>query len=70
MVAQGDFQAAYSTDMRMSISLRPGLPARTISAHADYRYLGPCTPSEQADAQRAAAGGPGRREMLIRMSVE
>lgn len=54
VAAQGDFQSAYSTDMEMSFTLRPGETPHISKTHTDYRYVGPCPPDEQAAADAAA----------------
>ena len=56
LVATGDFQSAYSTDVQMAIVLRPGDPPRMVSTKMDYRYVGACTPTEQAQAAVAGQG--------------
>jgi hypothetical protein len=59
MTAQGDFNSAYATDIQTTIALRPGMPPQVIKAHTDYRYVGACTPAEQAEADSLAKGGHG-----------
>jgi hypothetical protein len=56
LVATGDFQSAYSTDVQMAIVLRPGDPPRMVSTKMDYRYVGACTPAEAAQAAVAGQG--------------
>jgi hypothetical protein len=55
--ATGDFQTGYSSDMQMSFTLKPGDPPHVSETHMDYRYVGACSPSEQAEAEQVAKGG-------------
>ena len=59
MSATGDFQSAYSTDVRMAITLRPGEPPHMVNTKMNFRYVGACTPSEQAAAAAADKGELG-----------
>jgi hypothetical protein len=56
MAAVGDFQSAYSTDVQMAITLKPGEPPHMVSTKMNYRYVGACTPAEQAQAVAADKG--------------
>jgi hypothetical protein len=56
LTMHGDPQSAYSTDARMTLALRPGDAPRTSDTHTDYRYIGPCSASDQARAEAIAKG--------------
>jgi hypothetical protein len=56
MSATGDFQSAYSTEVQMAITLRPGEPPHMVNTKMDFRYVGACTPTEQAAAVAADKG--------------
>lgn len=53
----GDPRAAYSTDARLTLALRPGDTPRTSDTHTDYRYIGACSASDQARAEALAKDG-------------
>jgi hypothetical protein len=59
MTASGDFKSAYSTDMQIAITMHPGEQPHLVNTHMDYRYVGACSPAEQAAAQEADKGSQG-----------
>ena len=57
VILHGDTRAAYSTDARLTLALKPGDAPRTSDTHTDYRYIGACSASDQARAEALAKDG-------------
>jgi hypothetical protein len=57
VIVHGDTRAAYSTDARMTLALKPGDTPRVSDTHTDYRYIGACSASDQARAEALAKDG-------------